>query len=54
MNQLSSILKRTIGPADSLFHEKLKSSYKAAFRRLAERLGVPIVKHKALKRPLDA
>jgi D-tyrosyl-tRNA(Tyr) deacylase len=33
-------------------HEKLKSSYKDAFRRLAARLDVPVVKHKALKQPL--
>jgi D-tyrosyl-tRNA(Tyr) deacylase len=34
-------------------HDKLKSAYKEAFRRLADRLGVPVVRHKALRRPLD-
>lgn len=32
-------------------HDKLKATYKEPFRRLAERLGVPVVKHQALRRP---
>jgi D-tyrosyl-tRNA(Tyr) deacylase len=32
-------------------HEKLKATYKDAFRRLGERLGVRVVKHKVLMRP---
>ncbi|HVF74371.1 MAG TPA: D-aminoacyl-tRNA deacylase [Acidimicrobiales bacterium] len=31
-------------------HDKLKATYKEPFRRLAERLGVPVVKHQALRR----
>lgn len=32
-------------------HDKLKATYKEPFRRLAERLGVGVVKHQALRRP---
>lgn len=32
-------------------HDKLKATYKEPFRRLAERLGVQVVKHQALRRP---
>lgn len=31
-------------------HDKLKATYKEPFRRLAERLGVPVVKHQALRK----
>lgn len=34
-------------------HDKLKATYKDPFRRLAERLGIPIVKHQALRRPTE-
>jgi D-tyrosyl-tRNA(Tyr) deacylase len=32
-------------------HDKLKATYKEPFRRLAERLGVEVAKHQALRRP---
>lgn len=52
--RLDACVASIVGGVDLIaVHEKLKSSYKDAFRRLAERLGVPIVKHKALKRPLN-
>lgn len=34
-------------------HDKLKGSYKDAFRRLGERLGLPVVKHQHLRRPVE-
>ncbi len=39
------------GVAVIAVHDKLKATYKEPFRRLAERLGVPVVKHQALRRP---
>lgn len=34
-------------------HDKLKGAYKDAFRRLGERLGVPVVKHQALRKAAE-
>ena len=34
-------------------HDKLKATYKEPFRRLAERLGVPVVKHQALRKAAE-
>lgn len=34
-------------------HDDLKGRYKAPFRALAERLGIPVFKHKALRQPQD-
>lgn len=33
------------------FHDKLKGAYKDQFRALGERLGAPVVKHQALRKP---
>lgn len=50
--KLDACVASIIGGVDVVaFHEKLKGTYKDAFRRLAERLGVPVVKHKVLMRP---
>ena len=36
-----------------VLHDDLKGRYKAPFRALAERLGIPVFKHKALRQPQD-
>lgn len=32
-------------------HDKMKATYKAAFRALGDRLGIPVVKHRRLRSP---
>ena len=36
-----------------VYHEGIKSAYRDQCRRLGEELGVPVLKHKALRRPAD-
>jgi D-tyrosyl-tRNA(Tyr) deacylase len=50
--KLDACVASIVGGVDVIaVHRKLKGSYKEAFRRLGERLGVPVVNHRALARP---
>lgn len=51
-DKLDWCVKSVKGGIDMIaVHDKLKATYKEPFRRLGERLGVPVVKHQALRRP---
>ena len=36
-----------------VIHDNLKSSYKNAVKKLGEELGIPVFKHKKLKKPAE-
>jgi D-tyrosyl-tRNA(Tyr) deacylase len=51
-DRLDACAASVIGGVDAIvIHRKLKGSYKDAFRRLGERLQVPVLNHKVLTRP---
>jgi hypothetical protein len=50
--KLDACAASIVGGVDVIaLHKKLKADYKDAFRRLATRLDVPVITHKALARP---
>ena len=52
--KLESCVSSIVGGIDAIvLHDDLKGRYKAPFRALAERLGIPVFKHRALRQPQD-
>ena len=52
------LLKKCVKSIDSkidgiVIHDNLKSAYKNVVKKLGEELGVPVFKHKKLKKPSD-
>ena len=51
--RLDACVRSIVGGVDVIaIHEKLKAGYKDSFRRLGDRLDVPVIKHKALRAPV--
>lgn len=52
ITKLESCVTTIHGGVDLIaIHDKMKATYKAAFRQLGDRLGIPVVKHRTLRTP---
>jgi len=54
LDKVESCIRSVVGGVHAVVvHDDLKGRYKATFRAAAERLGVPLLKHRALRAPAE-